>query len=163
MELHGQEKTIITPFFTGRKLIILDVLLKGRKYDQRYFVHHVFPDLKEENRRSHRRNPGSTFWVDMDNSMCHNGSKIESKVRKHDLFRMPRAPDSPDISPYDFWLFDMLKGIFKDQESPSGDEIGEAMTKTWNDLTLDDVQSVCRNWMSRLVWVIENGGGYAHE
>jgi hypothetical protein len=57
----------------------------------------------------------------------------------------------------------MLKGIFKDQEFTSSDEIEEAIPKTSNDLTLDDVQSVSRNWMSRLAWVIENGGEYVHE
>jgi hypothetical protein len=57
----------------------------------------------------------------------------------------------------------MLKGIFKDQEFAWSDEIAQAITKTWNDLTLDDMRSVSRNWMSRLAWVIENDGEYVHE
>jgi hypothetical protein len=36
---------MITLFFIGRKLIVLDVLLKGRKYNQWCFVHRIFPDL----------------------------------------------------------------------------------------------------------------------
>jgi hypothetical protein len=51
----------------------------------------------------------------------------------------------------------MLKGILKDQKFHSYDEIEEAITMAWNDLTFDEVQSVFHNWMNRLRWVIENG------
>jgi hypothetical protein len=34
----GAEKTMITIFFTARQLILLDVLPKGSKFHQRYFI-----------------------------------------------------------------------------------------------------------------------------
>jgi hypothetical protein len=57
----------------------------------------------------------------------------------------------------------MLKGILKDQEFNSSDEIEEAITRPWDDLTFDNVQSVFQNWMILLAWIIENRGEYAHE
>jgi hypothetical protein len=57
----------------------------------------------------------------------------------------------------------MLKGILKDQEFHSHDEIEKAITMTWNDLTFDEGQSIFHNWMSRFRWVIENGGEYITE
>jgi hypothetical protein len=57
----------------------------------------------------------------------------------------------------------MLKGILKDREFSSDYEIGAAITEVWNGLTFDDGQGVFRNWMSRLTWVIENGGEYIKE
>jgi hypothetical protein len=57
----------------------------------------------------------------------------------------------------------MLKGILKDREFHSHDEIEEAIKMAWNDLTFDEVQSVFYNWMNRLRWVIENGGQYITE
>lgn len=56
-------KIMITPFFTETKLIILDILPKGRKYNQLYFVHKIFPDLKKPNMRYKRRKSGRTSWV----------------------------------------------------------------------------------------------------
>jgi hypothetical protein len=67
------------------------------------------------------------------------------------------------MSPCDFWLFGLLKGILKDREFHSHDEIEEAITMAWNDLTFDEVQSVSHNGMNRLKWVIENGGEYTPE
>jgi hypothetical protein len=57
----------------------------------------------------------------------------------------------------------MLKGILKDREFHSRDEIEEVITMAWNDLTFDEVQSVFHNWMNRFRWVIENGAEYIIE
>jgi hypothetical protein len=45
-------------------------------------------------------------------SMYHNGSKFE----RYYVSRWPHASDSPDISPSDFSLFGMLKGVSKNRE-----------------------------------------------
>jgi hypothetical protein len=57
----------------------------------------------------------------------------------------------------------MLKGILKDREFVSSEEIEVALADVWNGLISDDVQSVFRNWMSRLTWVTENGGEHIPE
>jgi hypothetical protein len=149
---------MITLFFTARKLIVLDVMPKGWKYNQLYFIDNIVPGLKRGKMSFARPKPGSTFWAPMDTSMWHTGAKITSEFQKHHLARMPHPPYSPDISPCDFWLFGMLKGILKDRELVSSEEIEVANPDVWNSLTSDDVQSVFRHWMSRLTWVIENGG-----
>jgi hypothetical protein len=44
----------------------------------------------------------------------------------------------------------MLKGVMKDREFKSSGEIEEMITKVWDELTFNEVQSVFHNWMSRL-------------
>jgi hypothetical protein len=119
----------MTIFFTACQLILLDVLPKGSKFNQQHFADSMFPDLKTENRNFRRRMPLATFRVHMDNSMCQNGSKVVSNFDKHHIARL-RQPYSPDLIPCDFWLFRMLKGILKDREFHSHDEIEEAITIT---------------------------------
>jgi hypothetical protein len=101
----------------------------------------------------------------MDNSMCYNGSKVPSKIKKNRISRMPHPhpSHSPDISPCDFWLFGILKQILRDREFSSIDEIEDAIAQTWNDLVFDDVQSVFRDWVRRLTWVAENDREYISE
>jgi hypothetical protein len=93
----------------------------------------------------------------------HNGSKAASKFEQHHIFRLPHPPYSPDISPCDFWLFGLLKGIMKRREFHSHEEIEEAITVAWNDLTVEDVQSIFYDWMRRLAWVIKHEGEYILE
>jgi hypothetical protein len=89
--------------------------------------------------------------------------KRDIEIREDYVSRFPHPPYSPDISPCDFWLFGLLTEILKDREFNSNDEIEQAIAEAWNDLTVDEVQSVFQNWTSRLAWVIENGGEYVHE
>jgi hypothetical protein len=65
----------------------------------------------------------------MDNSMCQNTSKIASKFAKRHLSRLSHPPYSTDINCCDFCLFSLLKGIFKDHEFSSSEQIQEAITK----------------------------------
>jgi hypothetical protein len=68
-----------------------------------------------------------------------------SKFGNHHIVRLPHPPYSPDLSLCDFWLFGMLKRILKNRYFHSHDEIEEAITMAWNDITFDEVQSVFRN------------------
>jgi hypothetical protein len=78
----GAKKIMITIFFTARELILLDVLPKGSKFNQQYLIDYVFPDSKTENLNFRRRVPLSTFWVHMDDSMCHSASQwVKSRVK----------------------------------------------------------------------------------
>jgi hypothetical protein len=70
---------------------------------------------------------------------------------------------SPDINPCDFWIFGMLKGVLKDSEFNSSDQIEKAIAKVWDEPTFNEVWSIFHNWISRLAWVIENGGEYIME
>jgi hypothetical protein len=120
---------MITIIFTGRNLIVLDILPKGSKSNQLHFIDHIFPDLKRESVNFHRRIPQATLWVHVNNSIYDNGSKVASKIEKHHVSRLPHPPYSPDINHCDFFLFGMLKGALKDHESNSSDEIEEAVVK----------------------------------
>jgi hypothetical protein len=51
--------------------------------------------------------------------------------------------------PSDSWLVDILKGILKDREFTSSDAIEDAMSKVGREVTLDDLQSIFRDWTSR--------------
>jgi histone-lysine N-methyltransferase SETMAR len=95
-------KPMITVFFTEKKLIVFDVLPRGSTFNQRHFINHIFPDLKTTSLNFRRQKTGSTFWVHMDNSMCHVGSKVTSTIKKKHIYRMLHPPYSPDISPCDF-------------------------------------------------------------
>jgi transposase len=123
------EQTTMTIFFTGLKLIVLDILRKGTKFNQRDFVDYIFPDLKRESVNFHRRILQATFWVHMDNSLCRNGKKVASKFEKHHVSRLPHPPYSPDVSPSGWWLFGMLKRVLEDREFKSSHEIEKAIAK----------------------------------
>jgi hypothetical protein len=159
----GTKKTIITIFFTRRKLIVLEILSKGSKFNLSYIIDYISHDLKRQSMNFRRRIPHATFWVHMNNSMYQNGPKAASKFEKHHVSRLLHPPYSPKARPCDFWLFGMLTGVLKDRGLNSSNEIEEATLKVWDELTFNEAQSVFHNWMSRLASVIENRGEYIIE
>jgi histone-lysine N-methyltransferase SETMAR len=73
--------------------------------------------------------------------MRHYESKVASKFEKHHVSRLPHPPYSPEMSPCNFWLFELLKEVLRDREFKSGHETEKAITMVWAELTFDEVQS----------------------
>jgi histone-lysine N-methyltransferase SETMAR len=96
----------------------------------------------------------------MDNSVCHNGRKVTDELANLKLNRVPHPPYSPDLSPCDFWLFKILKLKIKDGVFQRAEEIKIAVYRVWDELILNDLQSVFFNCIERLEWVSEHGGEY---
>jgi hypothetical protein len=82
---------MIKIFFTGRELIVLDILPRGSKFDRLYFVDYIFPDLKRENVNFHCQIPAGDFWVHIDLSIFDTFAKpcfasIYRPIRKLNTF-----------------------------------------------------------------------------
>jgi hypothetical protein len=66
---------MLTGFFRSRKLLVLDALPNGQKYNSDYFVQNMIPELQSERSRFARRKTVIEFAANMDNSMCRNATK----------------------------------------------------------------------------------------
>jgi hypothetical protein len=153
-------ETMVTIFFTSTRLLVLNFLQKGIKFNQNYFVDTVLPNLYSKKRRIARRKGLPSFSVHMDNSMWHNGAKIIEKLEKRYIARASHPHYPPDLSQCDLWLFGILKQELKERVFQSEEQILAAITESWNGLTFEDIQRVFHNWMEPLIYVIANSGEY---
>jgi histone-lysine N-methyltransferase SETMAR len=103
------KKTMVIIFFTSTRFLVLNFTAKDTMFNQDYFIDTVLSNLYSEKRRIARRKGLRSLSVHMDNSMCHNGTKITEKFEKRHIARAPHPPYSPDLSPCDFWSFGILK------------------------------------------------------
>jgi hypothetical protein len=85
-------------------------------------------------------------------------TKNGNKIRETSYFTITAPIPFARYNPYNFWLFGTLNAVVKDRDFNPSDEIEEAITKVWNELTFDELQSVFHSGMNRLAWIIENGG-----
>jgi hypothetical protein len=92
----------------------------------------------------------------MDNSMCHNDRKVTDELEILRLDRVPHPPDSPDLSPCDFWLFGMLKQTIKDRVFQTIEEILDAIRQVRREVTLEQLQSVFFDWIQQFEYFIEH-------
>jgi hypothetical protein len=83
----GGKKTMLTLFFTLRRIIVLDILSKGMKYNQYYFLNEIYPPIDNDSFDMLARN-WANFMFHMNNSMCHNRSKIMDKLASKPIIRV---------------------------------------------------------------------------
>lgn len=107
-----------------------------------------------------RRKVKKDLLIHMDNSRCHNNLKVTSYLKSKSIERMEHPPYSPDLSPYDFWLFGYLKEWLKEKEIEDETQLVKEITDAWDAVTFDQLQSVFHDWILRLDDVIKKHGSY---
>jgi hypothetical protein len=122
-----------------------EALPKNRKSNQDYFMSTVLPELMKEKRRLLRRKRGFPFLIHMDNPTCPNCHKTTDKLTAGDIARAPHPSYSPDLSPYDFWLFGFLQESIMGMELSADDQILEAITTIWRGVTLTRCNACSKN------------------
>jgi hypothetical protein len=59
----GAKQTMLTIFFTNRKLLITECLPRSQKYNQDYFVSDILPEMEREKLIYEGRKQGGTFCI----------------------------------------------------------------------------------------------------
>jgi hypothetical protein len=152
------EKVMVTMFLTGAKLPILEIIPRECKFNQDSFLTFIAPELPNENARAKRRFDSKQLIVDLSNSMCTNGGKIQQNFARNKMTRVPHPVCSPNLSPCDFWLFGYAKEQMKNKTITSEDNLESGLTHVWEKASVNLLQSVFHEWMTRLEWVMELDG-----
>jgi hypothetical protein len=76
------------------------------------------------------------------------------------LDRVPHPPYSSNLTLWNFWLFGIQKQKIKDRVFQMVEETMIAVHRVWDELTLEDLQSVFFNWIERFECVIEHEREY---
>jgi hypothetical protein len=144
-------------FLTSCKRLAVDILPNGQKYDQDDLLQKVIPDLKPERSRFARLKILVEFASHIDNSMCHNGTKMTNTLDKASHIRARHPVNSPDLSPRDFWLFGMPVHRMTDRQPQRPKAILDAVPKLCDKVTFEESENVFLTWMEQLPWIIQNG------
>jgi hypothetical protein len=80
----------LTVFFASGKVLVLNAVPKGHKYNQSYFVEKAIPDLQPERSPFAHGKILVEFPAPIGNSMCHNGMKVTNALDSAALIR-PRT------------------------------------------------------------------------
>jgi transposase len=99
------------------------ILAPGQKMNSTYFIECVPGPLTEvcwpEGRKSHERR----VMVHFDNAPIHNSEEVQEHLTNLGFKRMEDPTYSPDLAPYDFYLFGAVKENFSTQRFESVDEL----------------------------------------
>ena len=86
-----------------------------------------------------------------DNAPCHTSLLVRQFLFLSDknITVCPHPPYSPDLAPYDFWLFPKVKMTMKGKRFESIQGIDTATTAQLKTLMKEDFQNYFRKWQER--------------
>ena len=71
---------------------------------------------------------------------------------------VPHPPNSPTLSPYDFWLFDLIKRNLEDQND--SESLHRAVSDFMYSLNSDEYKKTFEKWIERMQLYVDNEGEY---
>ena len=131
-------KLLMIPFFDSTGMIFMRWVSTGQTVNKEYYVE----VLREFRKRFYRKRPAlfkSGQWhFHQDNAPVHNSILVTNYLTKMGIKTVPQPPYSPDLTPWDFWLFPKLRGCHYKTIA----EMKEAVTKVIDTLTQEDFDGV---------------------
>ena len=93
-----------------------------------------------------------------DNRRAHVHQDVLDYLRSERITRVQHPPNAPDLSSYDFWLFDLIKRNLTDQ--PNSETLHHAITEFTYSLDKDEYRKTFKKWIQRMQLCVDKQGDY---
>jgi histone-lysine N-methyltransferase SETMAR len=157
---HIQQKTMVTIFFNGTDECKIAILPQRHKMNSTNFIGCVVRPLVEicspDGRKIHERK----IILHSDNELIHNAERVQEHLTGLEFKRLEHPPESLNLAPCDFFLFDAMKGNFWGQRFDSLDGIFDVGESFLGRLCADVLQTIFQEWIRHLRLCSERGGEY---
>jgi hypothetical protein len=152
------QKTMTAVFFGAEGIALLDVLPTGAKLTSDYFWCTIIEGLEQVIYPEGRVPATTRCTLHFDNAPVHNAEKVQRKLNECQFRRLERARYSPDLAPYDFFLFGHLDDKMQFLSYGTVDELQEAITSTNEWIPKTELIKVFQTWKWRLERCIQEEG-----
>ncbi|CAF4211367.1 unnamed protein product, partial [Rotaria sordida] len=95
--------------------VFIHHLERGQTIDHQYYINNCLRPLVDEIKRQRPSYGTRGIKIHYDNARPHVHEDVSSYLESEHLTIIPHPPNSPDLSPCDFWLFDLIKRNLTDQ------------------------------------------------
>jgi hypothetical protein len=145
---HRAHKTMLTFFFNGDGLHLIDILPQNRKNNAEYFAENLVPSLVSVCHPDRRRYRARKCVVHFDSAPICNSKLVTEQRTEEGLKRIPYPAYSPDRSPCDFFLFAYLKDklIDKAYGNRTREELLREAETIISEIPSDRISSVFPTW-----------------
>ena len=151
---------MLTVFFNGDGLHLIDILPQNQKINAEYFAESIVPSLVSVCYPDGRRCRARKCVVHFDNAPIHNSKLVTEKLMEEGLKRMPHPAYCLGLSPCYFFLFGYLKEKLIDKEYTTPEELFTEVETIISEIPSDMISRVFLTWQERLRKCIEMRGNY---
>jgi len=151
-------KTLLSIFFKSNGPVFIHHVERGQTIDHQYYINNCLRPLVDEIK--HQRPSYGTRGIKIhhDNGRPHIHEDVSSYLESQGLTIIPHPPNSPDLSPCDFWLFDLIKQNLADQSDSQS--LYGAVVNFMYSLSKEEYKKTFEKWFERMQLCIDNQGDY---
>ena len=102
-------------FLKSNGPLLVHRLERGQTIDHQYYIDNCLRPVVDEIKRQRPSYGIRSIKIHHDNGRPHVQKDVLTYLESEGLTVMPHPPNSPDLSPCDFWLFDLIKQNPNDQ------------------------------------------------
>jgi len=103
-----QVKKMLVCFFDHKGIVHYGFIAQGQTVNEQDYLE-TLTMLRESIRRKRPELWPDKWILHHDNAPAHDTLRVREFLAKNFITKMHHSPYSPDLAPYDFWLFPKLK------------------------------------------------------
>ena len=151
-------RTLFSIFFKSTGPMLIHRIERGQTIDHQYYINRCLRPLIDEIK--HQRPSYGTRGIKIhhDNGRPHVHKDTCDYLENEGLTTIPHPANSPDLSPCDFWLFDLIKDNLTNQDD--SESLHAAVIDFMNSLNRDEYKKAFDKWVKRMQLCIDNHGHY---
>ncbi len=109
-------RTLFSIFFKSNGPVFIHRIERGQTIDHQYYINRCLRTLIDEIKRQRLSYETRGIKIHHDNSRPHVHKDVSNYLESEGLTIIPHPPNSPDLSPCNFCLFDLTKDNLTDQD-----------------------------------------------
>ncbi|CAF2708911.1 unnamed protein product [Rotaria sp. Silwood2] len=139
-------KTLFSIYFKSTGPVLIYYVERGQTIDHQYYIDYCLKPLINNTRKQRPSCGVQGIKLHHDNGRPHAHKDVSNYLESEGITIIPHPPNSPDLSPCDFWLFDLIKQNLTDQNN--SESLCRAVSNFMNSLdkeeyrkTSDDIKT----------------------
>lgn len=155
---HFAPRTLFSIFFKSTGPVLIHYVERGVTIDHQYYIDYCLKPLINYIKRQRPSCGVQGIKLHHDNGRPHIHYEVLNHLESEGITIIPHPPNSPDLSPCDFWLFDLIKENIGDQNN--SESMYRAVSTFLESLSRDEYRKTFDKWIERMQLCIDNNGDY---
>ena len=146
----SKTNVMLIAFLDVHGMVHAEFLPQGQTINQHVYKN-ILRRLMRSVREKRRELWETKLWLlHRDNAPAHNALGIREFLAKNNIAVLEQPPYSPDLDPFDFFLFPKLKEVIKGSRFQESEAIKTAVTKELQAIPKESFQECVEGWQRRL-------------
>ncbi|KAI6658251.1 Transposase [Oopsacas minuta] len=141
-------KDMYTIFFTGHGIVLQLPCESGKTVvTAAFFTEQVLPNLIKNIEKYRPKTGTQGMKILIDNASSHTAKLNKNFLDVEGLELLPHPPYSPDLAPYDFWLFPKLKIYLQGKDFNTLQALGTGLHQYFKSIPEEEYRNVFYKWV----------------